>query len=484
MENQEHKNNNGAQGAAQGEGRGNAPHRSRHGRHRGGRGRGGKGGASQDARAKQGQSTQNVAPEGGEKNRQQSNQQNNKPQQNRQNGRDGGKKGRDRGRRQGERNDAVRQNRQDAEASKSASAPSAAFKTSPTLSRSINDKWLDDTFSPLHEVELNDPEAEDMARRILDAEGPLLFGEQSTEQTASDEQPGETVEVVGIRFKTPGKMYYFAPGKLELKRGSYAIVETARGEEYGEVCRANAHIAASEVVQPLRPVLRAATEADAKHHEENAQKEQEAFRVCQQKIVEHGLDMKLVEAQYTFDNSKLLFYFTSDGRVDFRELVKDLAGVFRTRIELRQIGIRDEAKLLGGLGTCGRALCCSGFLPDFVQVSIKMAKEQNLSLNSTKISGCCGRLMCCLRYEFETYETEIRLTPSVGSTVETADGRGEVVANHPLKGTVTVRLADHPDEQPRVYHRDGVQLCYAKGRGPAKEQSQQTEVGEQTKEEN
>ncbi|MBR0443620.1 MAG: stage 0 sporulation family protein [Clostridia bacterium] len=270
-------------------------------------------------------------------------------------------------------------------------------------------------------------------------------------------------------------MYYFAPGKLDLKRGTFAIVETARGEEYGEICRANSRIAASDVVQPLRPVLRAATEADAKHHEENQKKEEDAFRLCQQKIVEHGLDMKLVEAQYTFDNSKLLFYFTSDGRVDFRELVKDLAGVFRTRIELRQIGIRDEAKLLGGLGTCGRALCCSGFLPDFVQVSIKMAKEQNLSLNSTKISGCCGRLMCCLRYEFETYETEIRLTPSVGSTVETADGRGEVIANHPLKGTVTVRLADHADEPPRVYHRDGVQLCY-KNRSAAKaEVSNETE---------
>ena len=467
MENQENRNNT----AAQGEGHGNAPHRSRHGRHRGGRGRGGKGGGQQDARAKQGQGAQDVAPESADKNRQQNNQQNNKGQQNRQNGQQGGKGGRDRNRRQGGRNDANRQqNRQEA----APEAPQAAFRPAPTLSRSINDKWLDDTFSPLHEVELNDPEAEDVARRILDAEGPILFGQVSEPvEEKQDEQPTETVEVVGIRFKTPGKMYYFAPGKLELKRGSYAIVETARGEEYGEVCRANAHIAASEVVQPLRPVLRAATEADAKHHEENAQKEQDAFRICQQKIVEHGLDMKLVEAQYTFDNSKLLFYFTSDGRVDFRELVKDLAGVFRTRIELRQIGIRDEAKLLGGLGTCGRALCCSGFLPDFVQVSIKMAKEQNLSLNSTKISGCCGRLMCCLRYEFETYETEIRLTPSVGSTVETADGRGEVVANHPLKGTVTVRLADHADEPPRVYHRDGVQLCYTKGRGPVKAKSEE-----------
>lgn len=339
---------------------------------------------------------------------------------------------------------------------------------SPVLSRSADDKWMDDTFSSLHEVEIYDEAAEEQARRILDAEGPLLFRQPTVEpehEEPEQEPSGETVEVVGIRFKSAGKKYYFAPGKLTLARGAYAIVETARGEEYGEVCQENTRVAAGEVVQPLRAVVRAATEQDARHHEENCKKEEAAFRQCQAKIAEHGLDMKLVEAQYTFDNSKLLFYFTSDGRVDFRELVKDLAGLFRTRIELRQIGIRDEAKLLGGLGTCGRPLCCYGFLSDFVQVSIKMAKEQNLSLNSTKISGCCGRLMCCLRYEFETYETEIRLTPSVGSTVETPDGRGEVIANHPLKGTVTVRLAEHTDEAPRVYHRDGVSVC-RKGGAP------------------
>ena len=401
----------------------------------------------------------------------------------------GGKKGRDRGRHSGDRRDASNGKNSNAvqpdistpisTGNGKSAGVTQSVKAMPTLSRSIGDAWLDDTFSPLHEVEVNDPAAEAEARRILDAEGPLLFADtiEKTEE-ATEQKPVETVEVVGIRFKTPGKMYFFAPGKLELKRGSFAIVETARGEEYGEVCRANSFIPTSDVVQPLRPVLRAATEADAKHHEENAQKETEAFRICQQKIGEHGLDMKLVEAQYTFDNSKLLFYFTSDGRVDFRELVKDLAGVFRTRIELRQIGIRDEAKLLGGLGTCGRPLCCSGFLPDFVQVSIKMAKEQNLSLNSTKISGCCGRLMCCLRYEFETYETEIRLTPSVGSTVETADGRGEVVANHPLKGTVTVRLADHADEPPRVYHRDGVQLCFKNRPAPRQDAQDEAESAE------
>ena len=494
MENQNHKNTNQAPSAAPGEGRGNASARSGHGRHRGGRGRGAhKGGAGQEIRTKQGAyigdaADQSARPQGvGNAERQgnrgqQGNRQSAPAQQ-------GNKKGRDRGRRGGDRRDAsygkggasrTDLSTSDGLLSNKSAGVAQAFKPSPTLSRSIGDVWLDDTFSPLHEAEINDPAAEAEARRILDAEGPLLFGKphgQRGEKTADQGSSG-TVEIVGIRFKTPGKMYFFAPGKLRLKRGTYAIVETARGEEYGEVCRENSYIAADEVVQPLRPVLRAATEADAKHHEENQRREQEAFRICQQKIVEHGLDMKLVEAQYTFDNSKLLFYFTSDGRVDFRELVKDLAGVFRTRIELRQIGIRDEAKLLGGLGTCGRPLCCSGFLPDFVQVSIKMAKEQNLSLNSTKISGCCGRLMCCLRYEVETYETEIRLTPSVGSTVETADGRGEVVANHPLKGTVTVRLADHADEQPRVYHRDGVQLCYKSRSAPKQEAQDEAETEE------
>lgn len=335
------------------------------------------------------------------------------------------------------------------------SSAAIPFRTVPT----VDDRGLDDIFSPLHEVEVNDPAAEETARRILDAEGPLLFDGEAVEDTATAEDEKETVEIVGIRFKTPGKMYYFAPDGLKLARGSYAIVETTRGEEFGEVCCGNTRIPITEVVQPLSSVLRAATDEDIHHNACNKKREDDAFRICQEKIAEHGLEMKLVEAQYTFDNSKLLFYFTSDGRVDFRELVKDLAGVFRTRIELRQIGIRDEAKLLGGLGTCGRPLCCAGFLSDFVQVSIKMAKEQNLSLNSAKISGCCGRLMCCLRYEFDTYEKEIRMTPSVGSTVETPDGRGDVIANHPLRGTVTVRLTNLADEAPRVYHRDLVRVC-------------------------
>lgn len=356
--------------------------------------------------------------------------------------------------------------------------PTQDFFVSPTLQRSTgSDKWLDDTFSPLHEVEVHDPAAEEAARRLLDAEGPLLFREEKAVE-ASEEEPGETTEVVGIRYKVPGKVYYFDPGELKFKCGMHAIVETARGPEYGEIVIANSRVSTDNIVPPLRPVLRVADEADAKHHEENKQKENEAFRICLEKIAAHELDMKLVEAQYTFDNSKLLFYFTSDGRVDFRELVKDLAGVFRTRIELRQIGIRDEAKLLGGLGACGRPLCCAGFLSDFGQVSIKMAKEQNLSLNSTKISGCCGRLMCCLRYEHETYEQEIRLTPSVDSIVETSDGRGTVVSNHVLKGTVTVKLDGQDGEAPRTYHRDEVKVIRGRGERNAEAADAKQEVKE------
>ena len=210
----------------------------------------------------------------------------------------------------------------------------------------------------------------------------------------------------------------------------------------------------SDTVPPLRPIVRIATDADKKHHEENKKKEEDAFRVCNEKIAAHGLDMKLIDAQYTFDNSKLLFYFTSAGRVDFRDLVKDLAGVFRTRIELRQIGIRDEAKLMGGMGPCGRPLCCTRFLSDFGQVSIKMAKEQNLSLNSSKISGICGRLMCCLRYEQETYEYELKRTPPVGATVRTPDGLGTVTEISPLIGTVKVRLSATPEVPPKAFRRE------------------------------
>ena len=276
------------------------------------------------------------------------------------------------------------------------------------------------------------------------------------------------VEIIGIRFKAGGKTYYFEPNGIVAPRGAYAIVETARGQEYGEVATPNSMVPESEIVPPLRPVIRLATEADKKHHAENKEKEQNAFRICNEKIIAHGLDMKLIDSQYTFDNSKLLFYFTSSGRVDFRELVKDLASVFKTRIELRQIGIRDEAKLIGGLGICGRPLCCAVFLSDFGQVSIKMAKEQNLSLTSAKISGACGRLMCCLRYEHETYAEEIKLTPPVDSKVKTPDGVGVVTEMNPLAGKIKVRLEDKPDQQPKSYHRDEVTVL-----GRPKQQSEQ-----------
>ncbi len=271
-----------------------------------------------------------------------------------------------------------------------------------------------------------------------------------------------TVEVVGIRFKSTGKIYYFEPNGKQARRGEHAIVDTARGLEYGEVAMGNTHVKETEIVPPLRSIVRIATEADIRHHCENKKKEEDAFRLCNERIASHGLDMKLIDAQYTFDNSKLLFYFTSAGRVDFRELVKDLASVFRTRIELRQIGIRDEAKLMGGMGMCGRPLCCSLFLSDFGQVSIKMAKEQNLSLNSAKISGICGRLMCCLRYEHETYEYEIKRTPPVDSLVRTADGNGYVTEISPLVGTVKVRLIATPDTPPKVYRREDVTMLQKK----------------------
>ena len=266
----------------------------------------------------------------------------------------------------------------------------------------------------------------------------------------------EKVEVIGIRFRSAGKVYYFDPRGQKLKKGDFAIVETARGPEFGEVSLENTMVNVSETVTPLRPLIRVATPADVEHNAENREKEKGALVICQQKIEAHKLDMKLIDVQYAFDNSKLLFYFSSDGRVDFRELVKDLASVFRTRIELRQIGIRDEAKMLGGLGSCGRMLCCSTFLPDFAQVSIKMAKEQGLSLNSAKISGMCGRLMCCLHFEAETYSEEIRRTPSMDSQVKTADGIGTVISVNPLAGTIRVILKDSPDTPPKQYHRSEV----------------------------
>jgi cell fate regulator YaaT (PSP1 superfamily) len=268
----------------------------------------------------------------------------------------------------------------------------------------------------------------------------------------------DAVQIVGVRFKETGKVYYFAPMDFVLKEGDHVIVETARGLEYGVVVLSNRYVPAQSLVAPLRPVIRIATEEDAQKNEQNIKREREAFDICCEKIAAHGLDMKLIDVEYTFDNSKLMFYFSAEGRVDFRELVKDLASVFRTRIELRQIGVRDEAKLLGGLGVCGRPLCCSTFLYDFAQVSIRMAKEQNLSLNSTKISGACGRLMCCLRYECETYEKEGRKTPRHNSIVQTKEGIGVVVESQPLSGLIKVSIGDGENAYIKVFHRDEVEV--------------------------
>ena len=261
------------------------------------------------------------------------------------------------------------------------------------------------------------------------------------------------VKVVGIRFRNAGKIYYFGPGKLQLKAGIHAIVETARGVEMGTVMTDPREVSEESVVQPLKPVIRIATEQDEKQAEKNRQKEKEAFKICLEKIAKHKLDMKLVEAEYTFDNNKLLFYFTADGRIDFRELVKDLASVFRTRIELRQIGVRDETKIRGGIGICGRPLCCHTYLSEFAPVSIKMAKEQNLSLNPTKISGVCGRLMCCLTNEEETYEELNRQLPGVGDHVTTPEGlHGEVQAVHVLRQIVKVIVTlDNDEKEIREY---------------------------------
>lgn len=260
------------------------------------------------------------------------------------------------------------------------------------------------------------------------------------------------IKVVGVRFRSAGKIYYFAPGKQKIEKGMHVIVETARGIEYGTVLIAPREVKEESVIQPLKPVIRVATAEDDKTEEKNKAKEKEAFRICLEKIAKHKLEMKLVEAEYTFDNNKLLFYFTADGRIDFRELVKDLASVFRTRIELRQIGVRDETKILGGIGICGRELCCKSYLSEFAPVSIKMAKEQNLSLNPTKISGVCGRLMCCLKNEEETYEYLNSRLPYVGDTVTTDDGfRGEVQSVNVLRQQVKVLIEVNDEKEIREY---------------------------------
>ena len=283
---------------------------------------------------------------------------------------------------------------------------------------------------------------------ILEQQPAAAEPEAAAQQPAADtQQPAEpaAVTVVDIRFRNNAKSYYFDPAGLTLQAGAHVIIDTARGDEFGLCAAGNHPVKPRELVLPLRRVLRVATQQDERANAENQEKEKKAFEICQQKIAAHGLEMQLVSAECAFDGSKLLFFFTADGRVDFRELVKDLASVFRTRIELRQIGVRDKAKMVGGLGVCGRPFCCKEFLDDFQPVSIKMAKTQNLSLNPTKISGTCGRLMCCLKYEQEAYEDLIKTAPKMESFVDTPDGRGTVVEVNLLRQSVRVRMEDHPE---------------------------------------
>ncbi|MBS4958225.1 stage 0 sporulation family protein [Clostridium sp.] len=266
------------------------------------------------------------------------------------------------------------------------------------------------------------------------------------------------IKVVGVRFKKAGKIYYFDPVDMDIQKDTYVVVETARGIEFGECVIGIKEISENDIVAPLKSVLRIATEEDINKHFKNKDKEKDAFEICLKKIQEHGLTMKLIDVEYTFDNNKVIFYFTADGRVDFRELVKDLAAIFKTRIELRQIGVRDEAKMLGGLGPCGRPMCCSTFLGDFASVSIKMAKEQNLSLNPTKISGICGRLMCCLNYEQSTYEDIRKRMPKVGSIVKTSEGTGEVFSNNIVKESVKVKLRKGEEEILEEFKIENIEL--------------------------
>lgn len=266
------------------------------------------------------------------------------------------------------------------------------------------------------------------------------------------------LKVIGVRFKKAGKIYYFDPNGLEITKDRYVVVETARGIEFGECVIGVKEIEESEIVAPLKTVIRIAEEEDIQKHEDNKNKEKEALDICLKKIEEHKLNMKLIDVEYTFDNNKVIFYFTADGRVDFRELVKDLATIFKTRIELRQIGVRDEAKMLGGIGPCGRTLCCSTFLGDFASVSIKMAKEQNLSLNPTKISGLCGRLMCCLTYEQSTYEDIRKRLPKVGSIVKVDDVKGEVVSNSTVKESVKIKYQKFDEEVIEEFKIENLEL--------------------------
>ena len=284
--------------------------------------------------------------------------------------------------------------------------------------------------------------------------------------------------VIGVRFRAAGKIYYFDPADRQIKIGDHVIVETARGIEYGYVVLGNREVDETKVIPPLKPVIRMATDEDRAIEAKNKEKEKEAFKICQEKIKKHNLEMKLIDAEYTFDNNKVLFYFTADGRIDFRELVKDLASVFKTRIELRQVGVRDETKILGGIGICGRPLCCHSYLSEFIPVSIKMAKEQNLSLNPTKISGVCGRLMCCLKNEEETYEVLNSKLPGIGDTVTTADGlRGEVHSVNVLRQTVKVIVVVDKDEKEiREYKVDQLKFKPRRKKGKGGEKQDKAEL--------
>lgn len=284
-------------------------------------------------------------------------------------------------------------------------------------------------------------------------------------------------KVIGVRFKANGKSYYFSPGELELQQGDHVIVETARGTECGEVAKGPHDVPDSSIVKPLKTVTRMADAVDVRRMQQNRADEKRAFSVCEERIAKHKLDMKLVDVEYTLDRNKILFYFTADGRIDFRDLVKDLAGVFRTRIELRQIGVRDESKMLGGLGICGQPFCCSRFLRDFQPVSIKMAKEQGLSLNPAKISGSCGRLMCCLAYEQPAYEYLNRITPCVGSIVKTPEGVGAVVETNVISGTLRVRM-DPPATGFKTFHKDECQYLRGGKRAPIAPDPEPEEITE------
>ena len=286
------------------------------------------------------------------------------------------------------------------------------------------------------------------------------------------------IEIIGVRFKKAGKLYYFDPDGMQMEEGSHAIVETVRGVEYGTVIKSNTLVDESEVIQPLKKVIRKATPEDDESEAQNRLREKDAFGICEEKIAKHGLDMKLIDVEITFDHNKLIFYFTSDERVDFRELVKELAGVFRTRIVLRQIGVRDEAKMLNCISICGRPLCCATFLGDFQPVSIKMAKEQSLSLNPTKISGICGRLMCCLKYEEDVYEELNKKMPSVGDIISTVDGTGEILSTNVLMQTVKAAVRKKENDPPTIdfYPVDEIKVIKAKKRKKHEEEPLDTSL--------